>query len=241
MNRFFSYMRIRFSRALLVRKREEIALSQEYAEGMLSPKQIIRFYFLRFFNIVVSYFSSSFLIHWFFWGLLIAMFVFIKISATNTQEILRQRAQMPIIELYDYHIYDANKDYTKASLQGQKALRFAEYEISHETIVTTKSDKNAKSIAYIYGEEVRRVGDEYIFDKGGVYAKDSGESFWSKRGIYDLKKGIFRGIGEFWAVSLSGDFEGENIIYKQNEGTMAAEHIKAKIYLDKDFDKSKHN
>lgn len=239
MNRFLAYIYIKFARELQLRKREEIYLAGQYEEGTLSPKEIVRFFTLKATNIVVSYFSPSFLVHWFFWVLLVAMLVFIKISAKDTQEILKKREQMPIIELEDYQIYDADKDYIKSSLQGQRALRFAEYEVGYETIVSNKSDKKAQSISYIYGEEVRRVDNEYAFNKGGVYAKDSGESFWSERGIYDMKNGIFRGVGRFWAVSLSGDLEGENILYKQKEGTMSAQNVQAKIYLDTNNKKAK--
>ena len=186
---------------------------------------------LKVFNLVVSYFCVSYLLHWFFWVLLISMLVFIKIQAKDTEEILRQIEQMPMIELYDFSIYDLNNDYIKANLQGQKALRFAEYEVGYESIMSIKSDKKSKDIEYIYGEELRREKDEYIFNKGGVYAKQSGESFWSEKGIYDIKKGIFKGNGEFWAVSLEGSSTGENILYKQKEGIMQAQNVKAKIYL----------
>lgn len=168
-----------------------------------------------------------------------------KIFATDTEAILSKRAQMPLMELYDFDIYNATDSLISSRVQGQKALRFAEYEISYETILSIiQESKDTKSkakplIEYIYGEEIRRVNDMYFFDKGGVYAKESGESFWSKRARYDMPNGIFYGNGDFWATSIEGSSEGQNLTYNQRLQTMKAEAVKARIDLQNTNTKGK--
>ncbi len=160
-----------------------------------------------------------------------------KIFAIDTEAILSKRAQMPLMELYDFDIYNATDSLISSRVQGQKALRFAEYEISYETILSIiQESKDTKSkakplVEYIYGEEIRRVNDMYFFDKGGVYAKESGESFWSKRARYDMPNGVFYGNGDFLATSIEGSSEGQNLTYNQRLQTMKAEAVKARIDL----------
>ena len=177
--------------------------------------------------------SPSYIMHWFFASVLCGIVIFIAVFATDTEAILFKRAQMPLIELYDFDIYNANDTIVSSHAKGLKALRYADYEISYETILSLIQDttRNNSATEYIYGQEVRRVQNTYFFDIVGIYAKDNGETFWSARASYDITTKIFSGSGRFWIASIEGSAEGKNIIYNQKLQTMNAQDVRAHIDL----------
>lgn len=186
------------------------------------------------------YCNVAYSMHWFFALTLAGIFAFIIIFARDTQAILLKQSQMPLVELYDFSIYQATNTGVETHIKGTKALRYAEYEQSFETILRKiqPSLPNAPRITeYIYGQEITRTGNIYTFNKGGVYAKNSGEVFYSKRAKYDAKNEIFTGIGAFWASSVEGSMEGQNIIYNQKLQTTTASSVTARIDLQAQKDK----
>lgn len=226
MSRFYHYLR-QLSRTLPSPMRTLV-------ESILRP-------FARAFVSVRLSMSLAYSIHWFFAATLLGIVVSIVIFATDTRAILLKQAQMPLAELYDFNIYQASDDEVLFHIQGKKALRFSEYEKSYETILQRvmpqERPQNSKNISpriieYIYGQEIVRQDDIYHFNKGGVYAKNSGEVFYTKQGHYDAVNGVFTGVGRFWASSVMGNMEGENLIYRQAEQTSDAQRITAKIQLE---------
>lgn len=197
--------------------------------------------FVRIFVSARLYMNMAYSVHWFFVATLLGIVCAIVIFATDTRAILLKQAQMPLAELYDFSIYQASDDEVVFHIQGKKALRFSEYEKSYETILQRitpqEKPKNSKNpspriIEYIYGQEIVRQDDIYYFNKGGVYAKNSGEAFYTKQGHYDAINGVFTGVGRFWASSVMGNMEGENLIYRQAQQTSDAQNITAKIQLE---------
>lgn len=198
--------------------------------------------FTRTFALVRPYFHFAYSVHWFFISTLLGIVLSIVIFATDTQAILLKRSQMPLAELYDFDIYQASDEAVLFHIRGEKALRFSEYEKTYETIlrrvapgqnVGKKRQKlESPVIEYIYGPEIVRRNDIYHFDKGGVYAKNSGEVFYSKQARYDAVNGVFTGVGRFWASSIMGSMEGENLIYRQAQQTSNAQNITATIQLE---------
>ena len=189
-----------------------------------------------FFSPFLSICSLSYALHWFFGVLLVLIVLFLVAFTKDTQAILLQQSQMPLMEFHNFNIYEVNTSFVQTNVKGKKALRYQEYEVAYDMVMSKISDKKTNDkkqpfIEYMYGEEITKVGDVYSFHKGGVYARDDGQSFWSEKGIYNTQDSIFRGSGKFWLMNLSGEMNGLNIIYNQNLQTMQAESIQAKINL----------
>lgn len=185
-------------------------------------------------DMLKPYCNADYSVHWFFAFIFAGVCLFIITFAKDTQAILLKQAQMPLVELYDFFIYQTTDTGVQVHIQGTKALRYAEYEQSFETLLRKISPKlrnTPRIVEYLYGQEIVRTNDIYTFNKGGVYAKNSGEVFYSKRAKYDLSSEIFTGIGAFWASSVEGSIEGQNIIYNQKLQTTTASNITATIDL----------
>lgn len=180
------------------------------------------------------YCNIAYGMHWFFALTLTGILAFIVTFARDTQAILLKQSQIPLVELYDFSIYQATNTGVETHIKGTKALRYAEYEQSFETIlhkIQPHIPNAPRIIEYVYGQEITRTDNIYTFNKGGVYAKNSGEVFYSKRAKYDAKNEVFTGSGAFWASSVEGSMEGQNIIYNQKLQTTTASSVTAKIDL----------
>ncbi len=185
----------------------------------------------KIFTKIALFFPLHSLMYWFFFFILGMIVVFLLVFMRDTKAILLKQAKMPLMELYGFDIYQADEMGIQTNAKGVKALRYAEYEVAFDMILSKLNFEKKPYVEYMYGKKVVKKDTIYDFQKGGVYARDDGTSFWSKSGIYDAEKSIFSGQGMFWMSNLDGEVFGVDITYNQKQQTMHAYNIKANIAL----------
>ncbi|WP_180762770.1 hypothetical protein [Helicobacter sp. 12S02232-10] len=139
---------------------------------------------------------------------------------------------IPKIELIDFNMYQINGNFVDMKIEGSKALQFNDYEILYGFLASRYNNKSKNTYEYISGDEVIRKGDMYDFPKGVVYTKSDGGSFWSESGIYDYRKEIFKGKGDFVLNALEGEFMGKNIVYDKKSQIIHAVSVTSEIILE---------
>ncbi|PAF54436.1 hypothetical protein BKH42_00540 [Helicobacter sp. 13S00482-2] len=143
------------------------------------------------------------------------------------------------IELTDFNMYQVNNDFVDMKIEGSKAFQFSDYEILYGFLASRYNPQSKNTYEYISGDEVIKRGDKYHFPRGGIYIKSDRGSFWSEGGIYDYRKEIFKGEGDFIFNTTDGYFEGEDIIYNRRTQNIKAKNINSQIILETEPRKGK--
>ncbi|MCX2717220.1 hypothetical protein OQH61_05660 [Helicobacter sp. MIT 21-1697] len=136
--------------------------------------------------------------------------------------------EVPNIEISDFTLYLLNAQYTQAISQGSKALRFEDHEEIYDIFV---NQINNKLNEYMYAPFVLSKNKLYTFSQGADYLRIDGLSFWSKWGIYNYQKRIFKGKGDFILQNSTTKATGKNIYYDMFKGDLRADSIKADIAM----------
>lgn len=136
------------------------------------------------------------------------------------------------IELQDFNMYQVTNEFVDMKIEGSRAYQFSDYEILYGFLASRYNTESKNVYEYISGDEVIKRGDKYHFPRGAVYIKSDGGSFWSEGGVYDYRKEIFRGEGDFMFNTTQGYFEGEDIIYNKKTQNIRAKDITSKIILE---------
>ncbi|MDO7253179.1 hypothetical protein [Helicobacter cappadocius] len=136
------------------------------------------------------------------------------------------------IELTNFNMYQVNNDFVDMKIEGSKAFQFSDREILYGFLASRYNTQSKNTYEYISGDEVIKKGDMYHFPRGAIYIKSDGGSFWSEGGVYNYRKEIFKGEGDFIFNTTEGYFEGEDIIYNKKTQMIKAKDISSKIILE---------
>ncbi len=172
--------------------------------------------------------NISYRIYAFFIALLGFSLSSIVFFTSNNELYVNIGKEVPNIEISDFTLYLLNAQYTQAISQGRKALRFEDHEEIYDIFV---NQINNKLNEYMYAPFVLSKDNLYTFSQGADYLRVDGLSFWSKWGVYDYHKRIFKGKGDFVLENHTTRATGKNIYYNMFKGDLRADSIKADIAM----------
>ena len=174
--------------------------------------------------------SISYRIYAFFIGLLglsLLSIVFFTSNYAPRQDI---GTEVPNIGISDFTLYLMSLSYLQAVSSGYKAMRYNDYEEIYELHFHQYNPQNANE--YIYSPFVVSKNSLYTFPQGADYIREDSVYFWSAQGVYDYKKRIFEGKGDFKMTNQSNRINGQNIYYNAFDEHIRADSIKA-IFKEK--------
>lgn len=162
--------------------------------------------------------------------MLFSTLFFIVIFAQDTNEILKKRSSLPLMEIDNFSIYEADTNLVTQHLNGIKALRYETYDVIYDSMISKIAQNNL--IEHIYGEEITHNKNRYYFKKDGIYTRSDGLTFLSK-GVFDSKLDVFLGEDKFYLYNQNGsELFGSNVIYNQGLKTINASNIKGVFTLE---------
>ena len=142
-------------------------------------------------------------------------------------EVNRSHEELPHIEASHFVLNRFDDKMIEINISGSRAMQYSDRDIFQDFKANRVNDN--KQVEMLNGSEVIFKDNVYNFPKGVDYSNDSGLSFFSQSGIYDVSKNIFYGSGEFTINNPDMTTNGLDIVYNKNTEEISAKNISAKI------------
>ncbi|HIV49792.1 hypothetical protein [uncultured Helicobacter sp.] len=175
--------------------------------------------------------NISFSIYAFFIGLLLlsaGSMLFFKQDESAYKEI---GTNIPTIEIGDFEFFLLTPQPLSLVANGSKILRYNAYDEGYE-IFAYQLDSQRRTEEY-YAPYLKAVKDMYYAPQSIRLVREDGLVLWSKKGVYDYKKRIFKGEGQFFLTQEETDLQGFNVYFDQNKEYLQGENLGGFIQLAK--------
>lgn len=136
---------------------------------------------------------------------------------------------IPTIEIGDFEFFLLTDEPLSLIASGSKILRYNTYDEGYE-IFAYQLDSQQRTEEY-YAPYLKAVHDIYYTPQSIRFVREDGLVLWSKKGIYDYKKRIFKGEGEFSLLHDETDLRGLNVYFDQNKEYLQGESLSGFIQL----------
>lgn len=158
--------------------------------------------------------NISLSVYVFFVGLLVfslASIMFFKQNQNHNKDI---GTNIPSIEIRDFTFYLLKLQELGLMAEGGTLLRFNTHDEAYELFTHQLDSQKNKS--EIYTPFVNAKRDMYYFPQNVQFIREDGLFLWSKEGVYDYKKRLFKGQGEFFLSKGDTDLKGFDVVFNQS-------------------------
>lgn len=173
--------------------------------------------------------NISFSIYAFFVGLLLlslGSLLFFEQDESTYKDI---GTNIPSVEIGDFEFFLLTTDPLSLIANGSKILRYNTYDEGYE-VFAYQLDSQQRREEY-YAPYLRAIKDIYHTPQSIRLIRQDGLVLWSERGVYDYKKRIFKGEGQFFVNQEETDLQGLNVYFDQNQEYLQGESLDGFIQL----------
>ena len=173
--------------------------------------------------------NISFSIYAFFVGLLLlslGSLLFFEQDESTYKDI---GTNIPSVEIGDFEFFLLTTDPLSLIANGSKILRYNTYDEGYE-VFAYQLDSQQRREEY-YAPYLKAIKDIYHAPQSIRLIRQDGLVLWSERGVYDYKKRIFKGEGQFFVNQEETDLQGLNVYFDQNQEYLQGESLDGFIQL----------
>ncbi|WP_395003007.1 hypothetical protein [uncultured Helicobacter sp.] len=173
--------------------------------------------------------NISFSIYAFFVGLLLlslGSLLFFEQDESTYKDI---GTNIPSVEIGDFEFFLLTTDPLSLIANGSKILRYNTYDEGYE-VFAYQLDSQQRREEY-YAPYLKAIKDIYHTPQSIRLIRQDGLVLWSERGVYDYKKRIFKGEGQFFVNQEETDLQGLNVYFDQNQEYLQGESLDGFIQL----------
>ncbi|WP_394998070.1 hypothetical protein [uncultured Helicobacter sp.] len=173
--------------------------------------------------------NISFSIYAFFVGLLLlslGSLLFFEQDESTYKDI---GTNIPSVEIGDFEFFLLTTDPLSLIANGSKILRYNTYDEGYE-VFAYQLDSQQRREEY-YAPYLKAIKDIYHTPQSIRLIRQDGLVLWSERGVYDYKKRIFTGEGQFFVNQEETDLQGLNVYFDQNQEYLQGESLDGFIQL----------
>ena len=173
--------------------------------------------------------NISFSIYAFFIGLLLlslGSLLFFEQDESTYKEI---GTNVPSIEIGDFEFFLLTPSSLALVANGSKIMRYNTYDEGYE-VFAYQLDSQQRKEEY-YAPYLKAIKDIYYTPQSVRLIREDGLVLWSQKGVYDYKKRIFKGEGQFFLTQGYTDLQGLNVYFDQNKEYLQGESLDGFIQL----------
>ncbi len=182
--------------------------------------------FLRIWLSIKVFFGKINYILLFFLALLVFSFSYSFFMKQN-QLPIQNIKDIPKIEVKQLTLNRFNTDIVDMKVKADVALQYDDKDIFIGFFASRINDDSV--LENLSGKEVWHVGDSYDFIEGIHYTKLPEIKFFSQKGVYNSRSGVFVGQGDFFIEDVGMTTTGKDIFYDSKADTITAKYIITKI------------
>ena len=173
--------------------------------------------------------NISFSIYAFFVGLLLlslGSLLFFEQDESTYKDI---GTNIPSVEIGDFEFFLLTTDPLSLIANGSKILRYNTYDEGYEVFAYQLDSQQCRE--EYYAPYLKAIKDIYHTPQSIRLIRQDGLVLWSERGVYDYKKRIFKGEGQFFVNQEETDLQGLNVYFDQNQEYLQGESLDGFIQL----------
>lgn len=133
------------------------------------------------------------------------------------------------LEIIDFTLNRFDDSHVNMFVRSDRAMQYKKDEEVYINFFGSRFNED-KSTETLEGQEVWHRGDIYDFVAGIQYTKTPNTTFFSEQGVYDTKKEVFQGRGNFFIDNTEMTTHGKDIFYDKITDTITAKQIQTKLF-----------